>query len=172
MSRVQYWSRLILVSAGCLLAAPSFAQIKVGVINIQKAVVDTAEIKKASADLEARFKPRQDEMNRLQEEIRGIQQKLSTPNISPDAQSELTAQGQRKQRDLQRMQEDVQADVNREREDILGRTGGRMREIISKLAEAKGLDIVVDSSTTLYTKPTLDLTTEATAEYNKAYPVK
>lgn len=172
MSRVQYWSRLILASAGCLLAVPSFAQVKVGVVNIQKAVVDTAEIKKASADLEARFKPRQDEMNRLQDEIRAIQQKLSTPDISPDAQSELTAQGQRKQRDLQRMQEDVQADVNREREDILGRTGGRMREIISKLAEAKGLDIVVDSSTTLYVKATLDLTAEATAEYNKAYPVK
>lgn len=172
MSRVQNWSRLALVTAGCLLASPVFAQVKVGVINVQKAVVETAEIKKASAELEAKFKPRQEEMSRLQGELQGIQQKLNTPEISPQAQGELTAQGQRKQRELQRMQEDVQGDVDRERNDILGRTGERMRQVITKLAEAKGLDVVVDSSTTLYVKPSLDITTEAIDEYNKAYPVK
>lgn len=172
MSRVQNWSRLVLVTAGCLLAAPVFAQVKVGVINVQKAVVETAEIKKATAEMEAKYKPRQDEMGRLQGELQAIQQKLNTPDISPQAQSELTGQGQRKQRELQRMQEDVQGDVDRERNEILGRTGERMRQVISKLAEAKGLDVVVDSSTTLYVKPSLDITTDAIAEYNKAYPVK
>jgi outer membrane protein len=166
------WSRLLLVSAGCLLAAPVFGQVKVGVINVQKAVAETAEIKKASADLETRYRPRQEEMNRLQAEIQGIQQKLNTPDISPQAQAELNAQGQRKQRELQRLQEDVQGEVDRERNDILGRTGDRMRQVISKLAEAKGLDVVFDATSALYVKPAMDLTNDAIAEYNKAYPVK
>jgi outer membrane protein len=164
--------RMLMVSAGCALAAPMFGQLKVGIINVQKAVTDTAEIKKASAELEAKFKPRQEEMSRLQGQLQDIQKKLSTPDISPQAQAELTAEGQRKQRSLQRLQEDVQGDVDRERNEILGRTGERMREVITKLAEAKGLDVVMDASTALYSKPSLDITADATTEYNKAYPVK
>ena len=164
--------RMLMVSAARALAAPMFGQLKVGIINVQKAVTDTAEIKKASLELEAKFKPRQDEMNRLQGQLQDIQKKLSTPDISPQAQAELTAEGQRKQRSLQRLQEDVQGDVDRERNDILGRTGERMREVITKLAESKGLDVVMDASTALYSKPSLDITAAATTEYDKAYPVK
>jgi outer membrane protein len=170
--RVKNWSRLVLVSAGCLLAAPVFGQVKMGVINVQKAVAETAEIKKASAELETKYRPRQEEMSKLQADLQGIQQKLNTPDISPQAQAELNAQGQRKQRELQRLQEDVQGEVDRERSDILGRTGDRMRQVITKLAEAKGLDVVFDSSGALYVKPAIDLTNDAIAEYNKAYPVK
>jgi len=47
-----------------------------------------------------------------------------------------------------------------------------MQEIVKKLAEDKGLDIIVDVSQTIFFKPTLDLTSEALAAYNKAFPVK
>jgi outer membrane protein len=40
------------------------------VINTQKALLETEEIKKAQLDLEAKFKPRQDEMVKLQKECR------------------------------------------------------------------------------------------------------
>jgi outer membrane protein len=47
-----------------------------------------------------------------------------------------------------------------------------MQETVKKLADEKGLDIVVDTSNTVFYKATLDLTTEAVTAYNKAYPVK
>jgi len=47
-----------------------------------------------------------------------------------------------------------------------------MREVVTKLAEAKGLDVVIDSANTFYYKPALDITAEATAAYDKAYPGK
>jgi outer membrane protein len=45
-----------------------------------------------------------------------------------------------------------------------------MTEVVKKLAEEKGYDVVVDVSTTIYFKPALDITTEALAAFNKAYP--
>ncbi len=42
---------------------------------------------------------------------------------------------------------------------------------MKKLAEEKGLDIVVDTVNTVFYKPTFDLTADATAAYNKTYPV-
>ena len=55
---------------------------------------------------------------------------------------------------------------------ILQRAGTRMTEIVKKLADEKGLDVVVDTTNTYFFKPALDITAEATAAYDKAYPLK
>jgi outer membrane protein len=148
------------------------AQVKLGVINTQKALLDTEEIKKAQLELEAKFKPRQDQMVKLQKELEDIQTQLQSGKLNELGTQEITAEGQRKQRDLQRLQQDLQEDVERERTDILQRAGNRMQEVVKKLAEEKGLDVVVDSANTVFFKAALEVTAEATAAYNKAYPVK
>jgi len=148
------------------------AQTKVAVVNSQRAILETAEIKKAQVDLEAKFKPRQDQMARLTKELQDIQTQLQSGKLNQNAEQELTVQGQRKQRELQRLQDDLQADVDRERNDILQRSGTRMQEVVKKLAEDKGLDVVVDTSNTIFYKPSLDITAEAVAAYDKAHPVK
>src|SRR5688572_15643874 len=159
-----------------MLAAVSLAsaQNKVAIINSQQSVIDTAEIKKAQAEMEAKFKPRQAQMEKLQKELQDIQSQLQAGQgkLTPQAEQNLQITGQRRQRELQRLQEDLQGDVDRERNDILSRSGSRMQEIVRKLAEERGLDIVIDVSNTVYFKPALDITKEATAAYDKAYPPK
>ena len=150
------------------------AQVKVAVINLQKAVLESDEIKKASTELEAKFKPRQQELEKLQNEIQVIQQQLQSNagKLNPQAEADLNAQGAKKQRDLQRKGEDLQADVDRERNEILGKSTQKMGEVVKKLAEEKGYDLVVDVSNTIYFKPALEITSDALAAFNKTYPVK
>jgi outer membrane protein len=152
----------------------AFGQTKIGVVNLQKAVLGSAEIKKASADMEAKYRPRQQKMEELQKELQGIQQQLQTNagKLTPMAESDLTAQGQQKQRQLQRMNDDLQSDVNAERNDILTKASRKMAAVVGKIAEAKGLDLVIDVSNTVYFKPALDITADALAEYDKTYPAK
>ena len=148
------------------------AQTKVAVVSLQRAVLESAEIKKASAELEQRFRPRQQEMERLQKELQGIQQQLQAGagKLTQQAEQELTAQGTRKQRELQRLDEDLRADVERERNEILTRSSQRMQQVVRKLAEEKGYDMVVDISNTIFFKPAMEITTDAIAAYDKAYP--
>ncbi|HYZ83603.1 MAG TPA: OmpH family outer membrane protein [Bryobacteraceae bacterium] len=150
----------------------AMAQAKVGVINVQNAILETAEIKKAQADLTAKYKPRQTQVEALQKELQDLQTKLQSGKLTDAAAQDAQITGQRRQRELQRLVDDLQADVDRERNDILQRSGQRMTDVVKKLAEAKGLDMVVDVSTTLYYKPAMDFTKEAVAEYDKAYPAK
>ena len=148
------------------------AQVKIAVINTQKALLETEDIKKAQLDLEAKFKPRQDQMVKVQKELEDIQAQLHSGKLNELGTQEITAEGQRKQRDLQRLQQDLQEDVQSARTEILQRAGTRMQEVVKKLADEKGLDIVVDSANTVFYKTTFEITTEATAAYNKAYPAK
>lgn len=165
------------VLRGMLLAAASAASIgiaaaqaKVAIIDLQKAILATAEIKKAQADLEAKFKPRQDVMAKLEAEIQGIQKELQGGKLNPQQEAERQNTGTRKQRELQRMGEDLQADVDRERNDILQRSAQRMSDVVKKMAEEKGVDLVVDVSNTVYFKPALDITADATTAYDKTHP--
>jgi len=154
------------------LAFAAFGQLKVAIINAQAAVIDTAEIKKAQAELEAKYKPRQTQIEALQKEIADLEQQLQSGQgkLTPQAMQDIQIRGQRKQRELQRMGEDLQGEVDRERNDILGRSGQRMQEVVKKMAEERGYDVVVDVTNTVYYKPGLEITKEATAAYDKAYP--
>ena len=167
----QIFRRLAL--AAVLTGTLAVAQVKVGVINSQKAMLDTAELKKAQAEMEAKFKPRQTRIDTLAREMQQIQTQLQTMQgkLTPQAEQEMAIQGQRKQKESTRLTEDLQAEVERERQDILGRSSQRMQEVVNKLAEEKGLDLVMDVGNTVYVKPSLDITKDATAAYDKAYPL-
>lgn len=155
------------------LAPLSHAQPKIAVISLQKAVFDTADIKKANAEMEARYKPRADRLRQLQEQIASISQRLQqgSSQLTPQAEQELQAQGQRLQKEAQRNQDDLQADVQADRQDILGKASQRMTDVVKKLAGDKGIDLVVEQQAILFFKPAMDITADATAAYDKAYPV-
>jgi outer membrane protein len=140
MLRLFTFPALAVCVAG-LISSTAAAQTKVGVVNFQKALLDTAELKKASVDLQNKFNPRQDQLEKVQRELADIQTQL-------------------------------QDDVTAERNSILQRSGTRMTEIVKKLAEEKGYDVVVDTQNTYFFKPVLEFTADATAAYDKAYPLK
>ena len=73
---------------------------------------------------------------------------------------------------MQRLSQDLQEDVDNVRNEILAGAGRRMQEVIRKLADERGFDVIVDSGSTLFFKAALDLTQDATAAYDKAYPPK
>jgi outer membrane protein len=170
--------RSMAIRAGllCLVLAPlatvASAQLKVAVVNVQKAMLDSEELKKESAVIEAKYKPRQDELQKLQNDLQSIQQQLQSNKLTQQAAADLQLQGQRKQRDAQRLSDDLQAEFDRDRQDILGKAAQKMQDVVKKLAEEKGYDVVVDVSQTLYFKPALDITPDALAAYNKTYPAK
>ena len=169
----KFGSALLLAALAVTAAhAQAVQPAKVAIINAQKAVADTQEIKKAQATLEAKYRPRQEAMQTLQQQLQSIQQQLNTPNQTPEKEAQLRADGTQKQKQLQRLSEDLQADVNAERQDILGRAGRQMAEVVKQLAEGRGIDVVIDITNTIYYRPALDITAEATAAYDKAYPAK
>jgi outer membrane protein len=163
---------LLVCGFGVVAPPVASAQLKVGVINFQKALLGTAEMKKASNDLQAKYKPQTDALEKLQKEIAEIQAKLQDPKTPPATAADLQAEGQRKQREAQRLSEDTQGDADRDRNEILQRGTQRMTEIVKKLAEEKSLDLVVDTGNTVFFKPALEITEEAIAAYDKTYPAK
>jgi outer membrane protein len=157
MLRLPFVTLLGVCAAGLLMTSPASAQVKMGVINYQRALTETAE-----------------QLEKVQRELQDIQTQLqsSAGKLSAVGQADLEAQGQRKQREAERINDDLQADVQRDRDDLLQRMGTRMSEVVKKLMDEKGLDVIIDTTAAVSFKPTIDITTDAIAAYDKAYPVK
>jgi outer membrane protein len=145
------------------------AQTTVGIVDFQRALFGTAEVKQKGAELDAKYAPQQDRITGLTKELQTLQQKIQS--ASPEEQARMQAEGARKQRDLQRLSEDLQSDFEFDRNTILQAAREKMLRAIQTVAEAKGLDLVAEASSTYYFKPAMDITPDATAAYDKAYPV-
>ena len=170
--RSAFLPALLACAAAVLSPATASAQLKVGIVNFQQALLGTSEMKKASNDLLVKYKPQQDQLEKLQKDLNDIQAKLQDPKTTPAMGADLQADGQRKQREATRISEDVQGEADKDRNEILQRGAARMTEVVKKLADDKGLDVVVDTANTVFFKPALEITEEAIAAYDKTFPAK
>ena len=160
----------LFILAAAMAAPPALtAQVKIGIIDFRQALDGTAEIKKKADEMQSKFQSRYDALEKLAAELQELQTRLQT--ASGNAALELQTEGQRKQREAQRLQEDLQTDTDYERNEVLQGATARMRAIVAQVAQAKGLDLVIDIGNTVYYAPALEITNEVVAAYDAAHPV-
>ena len=162
------------VVMGLMSVAPAMAQGKIAIIDFQRAVVDTAEFKKAFAELEAKYKPKQDQLQKAQQTLQDIETQLraSQGQLSQAGTAELQAKGQRTQVQVDRLTQDLQEDFEGDRDAALRVVSTRFTELLKKFAADKGLDVIADKQAVPYFSAALDVTDAAIAAYNAAHPAK
>ncbi len=162
------------VVMGLMSVAPAMAQAKIGIIDFQRAVVDTAEFKKAFAELEAKYKPKQDQLQKAQQTLQDIEAQLRSTQgqLSQAGAAELQAKGQRTQVQVDRLTADLQEDFEGDRDAALRVVSTRFTELLKKFAADKSLDVIADKQAVPYFAAALDVTDAAIAAYNAAHPAK
>lgn len=166
-----------LAAAG--LIGPALAQdSKMGMLNSQEILEKSAEGKRALAQVQAADKKYADDIARLDEQIKQLQNRLSTQRatLTPDAAIALQTDIQKKQTERQRAIEDA----SRGFQELQARTFERIQSdlipIIEQLRKDRGLDLIFDvvKGGAVYFTPALDLTAEVIQRYDaqKAAPAK
>jgi len=151
------------------------AQGKIGVINMNAAIASTAEGKKAMADLQKKYAPRQQELERLQREIQSDQERLTKqgPTLSEEEQGRLTREMEDKQKLLKRSTDDAQSDFNTDRDEAVRRIGLKMVRIIGEYSQQNGIALVLDAVQVpiYFATKDIDLTEPMVKRYDAANPV-
>lgn len=148
---------------------------KVGVINIQDAILSTEQGKKAMQGLQSKFMPRQQEIRRRQQQVEQLREQLQKQmtTLSADEQRRLSRELTEKQTILRRMTEDAQSDLQYDRENIMRNIGEKMVKVIQQYAPQHGFALILDSSqvSVYYTAKGFDITEAIVKLYNSTYPV-
>jgi len=170
----------ILSSISALAQVPTVgsqsASLKVAVVNMQDAIVNTDEGKKELTALEQRFTPKQEELKKANEEVEGLKKQLSTPDakLSDDQRRNLANTLETKQRIFQRNFEDFQTEVQKSEQETVNRIGEKMMKIVEKYAASQGYTLVMDvsgpQSGIIWANPSANITKDLIAAYNSQFP--
>ena len=127
---------------------PSAATGRIGVINIQEAIVGTGEGKKALTDIQKKYEPRRNDLQRQEQEIAALQDQLQKQvnTLSDEEKLRLQRELDEKQRLFKRAQEDAQADYQNDNQEAIRRVGQKMVRVINEYAQQNGFVLVVDDS--------------------------
>jgi outer membrane protein len=165
-----------LVLAAATLAQAQPAPTKVGIIQIQQAILSTKDGQKALADLQARFGPKKAELEKKQNAIAQMQQQLrsGSATLSEEAKNKLVRDIDQNTKSLNRETEDAQAEVEQAENKIMQDLGQRIMAVINKYARDNGYALILDVSNpqtpVVFAADTIEITKDIVDLYDKNAP--
>jgi outer membrane protein len=179
------FTRLIPAMAlALILSVPTFAQsatpaaaaassaTKVGIINIQAAIVNSNEGQRDFETLQKKFDPKRTELENLNKEVDELQKKFNAQSdkLNEDARAELLKQIDAKKKTLQRNYEDANTDIQAQQNEIANRIGQKLVEVLDKYAKDNSFTLILDvsgqSSPVLWAASSVDITKAVVDAYN------
>jgi outer membrane protein len=156
--------------------APAAGGNKIGIVNIQDAIVNTNEGKKEFDALQQRFGPKNNELQAQNADLEKMKTQLQAQSdkLSDEARAAQVKTISEKQKSLQRSAEDFQAEVQNAEQDVVNRLGQKMITVLEKYANANGYSVILDVSNpqtpVLWAAKSTNLTKELVDAYNADNP--
>ncbi len=147
---------------------------KVGIINMQTAIVATNEGQRDFDGLAKKFEPKRTELKNLSDELDSLKKQLDTQGskLNDDARAELVKKIEAKQKTLTRSSEDAQSELQAQQNEIAGKIVQKMIPVVNKYAKDNGLGLILDATRAwpegelIWANDTTDLTKAVVDAYN------
>ena len=159
-------------SAPAVAPAAAAASGKVGIVNIQQAIVTSNEGQRDFAELQKKFDPKRQELEGLNKEIEELQKKFNTQaeKLNDEARADLLKQIDSRKKQMQRSYEDANADVQAQQNEIANRIGQKLISVLDKYAKDHDFSVVLDvsgqASPVLWAAASVDMTKAVIDAYN------
>ncbi len=159
------------VGFAAVLAAPAaHADVRLGFVDLHRAVNEVADGRAAKAKLKKEYDLRQKELDEKQEEVKQMQSELQARGdaMSDEARHKSQQEMDQKVIEVGRLYQTLQKELAEKEKTALQGIFAKMNAIIQTIAQQEGLTMVFEKSdsTLLYALPSLDLTNELIRRYN------
>ncbi|MFI3185174.1 MAG: OmpH family outer membrane protein [Methylococcaceae bacterium] len=147
---------------GLLLAAnASYADLKIGFVNIPAVLEKAPQAEKAKKRLEQEFSPRDKQLVAQQKEIQTMDEKMTKDAavMGESARADLEKNILNKKRDAKRAQQEFSEDFNARRNEELGKLQRRIVEAIREIAKDQNFDLLLTDGV-IYASEKIDVTSQ------------
>lgn len=147
---------------GLLLAAnASYADLKIGFVNIPAVLEKAPQAEKAKKRLEQEFSPRDKQLVAQQKEIQSLDDKMAKDAavMGESARANLEKDILNKKRDAKRAQQEFSEDFNARRNEELGKLQRRIVEAIREIAKDQNFDLLLTDGV-IYASDKIDVTSQ------------
>jgi outer membrane protein len=139
----------------------SFANLKIGFVNIPAVLEKAPQAEKAKKRLEQEFSPRDKQLVAQQKEIESMAEKTSKDAavMGKSEQAKLKKDISIKKRDAQRAQQEFSQDFNVRRNEELGKLQSHIVEVIRGIAKDQSFDLLLTDGV-IYAGEQIDVTAQ------------
>lgn len=151
--------------------------VKIGIVNIQDAIIATNEGKKEFDALQQRFAPKQNDLKNLNDEVENLKKDLQAKQdkLNEEERAKQVKNLETKQKTLQRNYEDAQNEFQQAEQEVVNRIGSKMLTVLEKYAQNNGYAVILDVSNpqtpVLWASKGTNITKELVDAYNAESPV-
>lgn len=160
-------STLVLAAA---LGSVAKADVKIGFVDMQKAVQTTAEGKKAKSELEGEFEKKKKELQKREADLKKMGEDLEKKKSVLSEEALQKKQGEF-QEEMMKYRETVnksQVEIQKKDHDLTQPILDKMRKVIETVAKDKGYNMVLENSAmVLYATKDNDLTDDVIKAFEK-----
>ena len=161
------------MALGQAAAAPTGGT-KIGIINMQTAIVATNEGQRDFDGLAKKFEPKRTELKTLSDELDSLKKQLDTQGskLNDDARAELVKKIEAKQKTLTRNSEDAQSELQAQQNEIAQKIVQKMGPVIGKYAKDNSMGMILDATRAwpegelVWANDSVDLTKPIVDAYN------
>lgn len=155
---------------GLLLTANvSFADLKIGFVNIPAVLEKAPQAEKAKKRLEQEFSPRDKQLVAQQKEIQNMEEKMARDSsvMGESERRNLEKDILNKKRDAKRAQQEFSEDFNLRRNDELGKLQRRIVEVIREIAKDQNFDLLLTDGV-IYASEQIDVTSQVQEKLSRS----
>ncbi len=165
---LRYGLASLVVMASLFTGAAAQADMRVAVIDVQRAVMQTEDGLRAQANLKKLFDSRQQELNRKQNELSKQKEEIEKQSkvLSKEALSKRVDDWQKQMNELQSVFMEYNKELEKKQKEITDPIFEKVLMIVKRLATTENFDLVVDKNTVAYVRSDLDLTDKCIQIYN------
>lgn len=153
-----------------LTAGVAFAETKLAFVDMQRALLEVGEGKKAKAKLEKMKKARQGKLDASQDELRKLQKDFEAQKafMKDDVRKQKEEEFRKKLGELQMTYANLQRELAREEAKLTKSIFGRMARILKGMGEKDSISMILEKteSSILWAPQSLDLTNELIRRFN------
>jgi outer membrane protein len=147
------------------------ADLKLGYVDLQRALEEIDEGKGAKAQLKKDFDEKQKQLDQRTDEVKRLDADFQKQSLvmAPDAKAAKTAEIERKKVEVQQFFAALQQDLAGKEREVTRGIFDKMIGMVRELAEAESFTMVLDRNTVLYAPASLDVTNELVRKYNARF---
>ena len=167
-SALRVWVASFLAACVLLVAPAARADMKVAVVDVQRAVMQTEDGLRAQATLKKLFDSRQQELNKKQQELGKQKEELDKQQrtLSAEAFQKRAEAWQRQAVDLQTVFVEYNKELEKKQKELTDPIVEKLMSIVKRIATTENYDLVVERQFAHFYKSELDLTDRCIQMYN------
>ncbi len=155
----------------CLVAASASAELKIAVLDTQRALIASEEAQSLSQKISEELQIDEAEAQALNDEVRTLTEKLQKDGevMSPAEQRKAQKDIEDKQIDLQFLVNKLHKAVQDRRQELVNHMLPKIDAVLKDLIELEGYDLIMERSNLRYVNTKHDITRKVTEKLNEKY---